>query len=292
MSDLRPATSHIHAFNFHTGRPRFHFDENPPPPAPPPAPPPPAKPWHDGVDAEILGHWQNKGWKVDDPKEIALAATKQAREAERHFGVPVDRLLKLPAADARPEEITAFRQRLGAPKEASEYDLSAIKEASIADALRATAHAVGIPKDAAAEMAKTVAKALESKATADTTVNAAKVAEEKTKLESLWPKDKYNFNLLQANEGAARSGITPEAIKAMENQVGYAAVMEHFRRIGANTSEATFVEGGPAGHVATREGAMARKAELMADPAWSKRWTAGDVEASREYNRLMALIGE
>ena len=44
-------TNHHHAFNFHTGRPRFHFEE--PPPAPPPSPPPAV--WHTGVEAETLG---------------------------------------------------------------------------------------------------------------------------------------------------------------------------------------------------------------------------------------------
>src|SRR5438552_2036438 len=99
-----------------------------PTPAPTPTPPPAA--WHAGIEPEILGHWQNKGWKIDDPKEIALAATKQAREAEKHFGVPADQLLKMPKPNAPPEDIKAFWGRLGAPAEAKDYDFAAIKDAA------------------------------------------------------------------------------------------------------------------------------------------------------------------
>ena len=39
------------------------------------------------------------------------------RELEKHFGVPADRIIKVPAADAKPEDIRAYHERLGAPKE-------------------------------------------------------------------------------------------------------------------------------------------------------------------------------
>lgn len=291
--------SHLHYFNHHTGRPRFHFDENAPPPAPPEVPPPAPPPtaWHTGVDAETLGHWQNKGWKVDDPKEVAMAATKQARELEKHFGVPADRLVKLPGADAKPEDIAAYHQRIGAPKEAKEYDLSAIKDPAIADSLRATMHERGVPKDAAAAVAASVAKALESNATTQTTLDAGKLAEQRVNLEKNWGgKDSatYQFNHLNAMEGARRLGITPDAVKAMEGQIGFDAVMEAMRKIGANTREDTFVErppGGPQGDVTTMEGAVARRAELMADKdGWAKRYMAGGVAEKREMDRLNQMI--
>ena len=34
-----------------------------------------------GIDAEIIGHWQNKNWKIEDPKEVAIAATTPAGPA-------------------------------------------------------------------------------------------------------------------------------------------------------------------------------------------------------------------
>jgi hypothetical protein len=95
-------------------------------------------------------------------------------------------------------------------------------------------------------------------------------------------------------EGARRLGITPEAVKAMESQIGYRSVMETMRKIGAGTSEDTFVEGGGnkpgGGSPTTREGAVSRLNELMQDPAWGKRLTAGDVQATTEWRSLLQMI--
>ncbi len=257
-----------------------------------------AKPWHDGVDAETIGHWQNKGWKVDDPKEIALAATKQAREAEKHLGVPADQLLKMPKADAKPEEIKAFWGKLGAPAEAKDYDFSTVKGADgnpiaapLADAIRAAAASAFLPKDAAAKVAAAVVKHLDDTRAADSAVSTAKLGEEKALLAKNWG-PKYDFNLLKAMEGAQRLGITPEAVKNMEGQIGYASTMEAMRKIGTGTTEDTFIERGVGGSgvVTTREGAVSRKAELMADKDWGARYLKGGTAEAAEMNALNQMI--
>lgn len=258
-----------------------------------------AKPWYDGVDAETIGHWDNKGWKKDDAKEIALAATKQAREAEKHFGVPADQLLKMPKADAKPEDIKAFWGRLGAPADAKEYDLSAVKingeplNESLDAAFRASLAQAFVPKDKAGMIAAGIAKALESSKTTDDTLLAGKIAEEKTLLEKNWGTGaKFEANRIMAEEGARRLGISKEAVKALENQIGYAGVMEAMRKIGTATSEDTFVERGATGGGTphTRDGAVARKAELMADRDWSGRYLKGGVAEAREMTALNTMI--
>jgi hypothetical protein len=285
---LATPPSHHHTHNYHTGRPRFHFEE--PPPSPPPSPPPAA--WHDGVADDVKGFWQNKGLPLDNAKEFGVKLTELYRQAEKFIGVPPDQVLKLPKADAPPEDIRAFRERLGAPKEAKEYDLSGIEDSTIAEATRAALHARGVAKDDAAEVAKAVGAALKSKATSESTVNAAKLAEAKEALVKNWTPEKYDYNLLQANEGARRLGISPEAVKALESQIGYAAVMEAMRKIGANTREDTFVERGVGntGEVTTREGAVARKAELMNDASFREKYLKGDATAAREMTRLNQMI--
>ncbi len=292
-------TDHLHYFNHHTGRPRFHFDEAADAAAAAAAAA--AKPWHDGIDTEIIGHAQNKGWKLDDPKEAFGSAAKVARDLEKHFGVPVDRLLKLPAADGKPEEWAPIYQRLGAPKDAKEYDFTGIKRngaelaPEFADAMRASLAAAFVPKDKASEIVRGVVKHLESADAATATISTAKMTEEKAKLVTNWggaeDSPKYRMNLLQAMQGAERAGISQEGVKAMEGQVGYAAVMEHFRKIGANTTEATFHEGGDGGRsVQTREGAVARLAELERDREWGKKLKAKDAQAVAEWTSLMNLI--
>lgn len=267
------------------------------PPLSPPPPPPPA-PWHAGIDAELLGHAQNKGWKLDDPKEAFLGAVKQARELERHFGVPPELLVKMPKADAAPAEIAAFRQKLGMPAEAKDYDFSTIKDAAgqpisttLADSLRAAAHNAGLTKDAAASMAAAVVKQYDTAKASEATITNAKLAEEKATLAKNWG-DKANYNLLQAMEGARKLGITPEAVKALEGQIGYSAVMEAMRKIGIGTREDTFHEGGAgAGSPTTVEGAKARLAALEGDKDFGKRLKARDAATIAEWTSLTTLIG-
>lgn len=287
-------TNHHHAFNFHTGRPRFHFDE--PPPSPPPAPPaPPAPAWHEGVAPEVKGFWQNKGLPLDDPKAFGTKLTELYQQAEKFIGAPPDQIVRLPKPDAKPEDIRAYYERLGAPKDAKDYDLSPVKDAAIADALRATMHERGVPKDAASSIAATVAKSLENIQTQQSTIDAGKLADQKAALEKNWGgKDSatYQFNHLQAMEGARRLGIAPEAVTALESVIGYDKVMEAMRKIGANTREDTFIERGIGGHgdVTTTEGALARKNELMSDKEWTKRYLAGGAAEKREMDRLNQMI--
>lgn len=290
--------NHLHYFNHHTGRPRFHFDENngggqqqqqqqqqq-------------SAPWHQGLDAETLGHIQNKGWKVDDVKDVVTNAVKQGRELERHFGVPADQLIKLPKADADPKEWRAVHQRLGAPAEAKDYDFSAVKDAAgqplaahISDAIRASAFERGLSKDAATSLATAVQKAIDGAKQNEATVKAGKLTDEKTKLKTDWG-DKFDFNHLQAMEGARRLGITPEGVAAIEQQIGYAATMEAMRKIGGKGGEDIFVGGGGNnGEVTTATGAVARKAELMADAAWAKRYMDGGAAERQEMDRLNTMI--
>jgi hypothetical protein len=250
-------------------------------------------PWHNALAPEYIGHWQNKGWKIDDPVEIAINATKQARELEKHFGVPPEQLLKMPKADAKPDEIKAFRMRLGMPAEAKDYDFSTVKDLPqpIADTLRTSAHAQGLSKEAAVAIAADMKKALDAAQATEATVTAAKIAEEQTKLKTDWGPN-YEFNKLKAMEGARRLGIAPEAVAALEKQIGYAAVMDAMRKIGVGTSEDNFIERGTGsnGSPTTREGATARKAELMADTAWRDRYLKGDLQAKQEMTALNTMI--
>jgi len=53
---------------------------DPVPPAAPGGAPPPAAPgaapaWHNGIESEMLGLWQNKGYNVDDPKALVTELT-------------------------------------------------------------------------------------------------------------------------------------------------------------------------------------------------------------------------
>ena len=255
-------------------------------------------PWHTGqADAEMLGYWQNKGFDIADPAKVATAATKAAIEAQKFIGLPPDRLIRLPEKTAEPSAWDAVYQRLGAPADPKEYDFSAVKHAdgsapaqSLVDAARATAAALRAPKDKAAEIAAAMVKHADAAKAETDAARAQTVAEQKAKLAQSWGA-KAEENRLLAMQGARRLGITPEAVALLEQQIGYDGVMEAMRKIGAGTTEDTFVtSGNRSGSPATVESAQQRLTELNSDAAWRTRLLNGDIAARREWMQLTSTI--
>lgn len=269
-----------------------------PTPTPTPSPTPPPAAWHEGVAPEVKGFWQNKGLPLDDPKAFGTKLTELYQQAEKFIGVPPDRLLRMPAPDAKPEDIRAFQQRLGAPADAKEYDFSVIKDsannpiaAPLADALRQAAFERGLTKDAALSVAQSVVKAMDGLKATESADRTAKIAEARETLKKNWGTS-FEYNKLKAMDGARKLGIDPDTVATFENVIGYAGIMETLRKIGANTSEDTFVDRGTNtnGQVTTREGAVARKQELMRDAAWAERYLKGGAAEVREMTALNMMI--
>jgi hypothetical protein len=261
--------------------------------------PPAADPWYKtaGADPETIGHMQNRGWDTKTPDVVALEAIKAAREAQSFVGLPADRLIRLPADAADAEGMKAVWQRLGAPKDASEYDFSTIKAAgdkpidpALADTIRAAAAASNLPKDAATRVAEAVVKHLDTTtATRDTEAQAALV-NEMAALKTNWGQN-YDGNMLVARNAAAALGVTPEEVAALEKSTSYSKVMEMFRNIGSKIGEDKFViSNGPSGGAKTVDQAKAEKAELKNDSGWVKRYLQGDVAAVKQMTALDTLI--
>jgi len=254
------------------------------------------KPWYDGkLDADLIGHVQNAGWKVDDPATLAAEAVKAHREARKFIGVPENQLLRLPA-DAKDEAgWNSVWHRLGVPKDPKEYDFSAVKRAdgtvideAFADTIRQTAATNRIPKNAATAFAQSVVKHIEGQETTRAAELATKLNTEKAELAKNWGPN-ADLNKLTAMQGAKRLGVSPEEVAALENVVGYSKVMEMFRKVGAGTSEDTFVEG-KGTTPTTSASAQARLTELQADKAWVDRLFKGDAAARREHDSLIQQI--
>lgn len=267
------------------------------PPVAPPVVPPAGDPWYKGAPDEIVGHLRNRGWDQKPVNEVALAAIQSHREAEKLIGAPADQMVRLPKDKADADGWKAVWQRLGAPADPKDYDFSALKradgsalDAGLVDALRLVAGANSLPKEAAAAVAAGIVKHLDQ--TAATAKNEAeiKLAAERQDLDKLWDVNK-DANKFIAQNAAKKLGIDPEAVAKLEGQVGYAKVMEMFRRIGVSTGEARFLDsGGSKPGVMTREEAVSRKAELRNDKAWVTKYLAGDTVAKREMLALEVLI--
>lgn len=275
-----------------------------PTPAPNPTPNPTPNPspnptpaWYEGkADAETIGHWDNKGWKKDDPAIVAIEATKQARELQKHFGVPADQLLKLPKDATDEAGWKSVWSRLGVPDDAKGYDFSAVKRAdgkdldpAFVDSMRSALLSARVPKDRASDVIKAVVKQQDDAAAASAGERTARFTAERAELQKSWGTN-FEFNKLTAMQGAKRLGVSQETVTKLEGELGYANVMEMFRKVGAGTNEDTFVDSVQGGNPTTRSGAVARLAELTADKEWSARLTKGGAAERREFDNLMAMI--
>lgn len=80
-------------------------------PAPPPEPSPAAPDWRQQIPEAIRG---DKLWQRH---KDAASVFQSYAEAQKTIGG----MVKIPAADAKPEELAAFREKLGVPKDVSGY---------------------------------------------------------------------------------------------------------------------------------------------------------------------------
>lgn len=265
---------------------------------PPPAAPP-AGPWYAGkADAELVGHWQNRGWADKSPEDVAIEASKAHREAQKLIGAPENQIIRLPANATDSEAMNRVWQRLGKPSDAKEYDFSGVKRAgdkdldpALADALRNGAFQANMPKDAAQALAKAVVKHLDDRESAALTDRQVKLQEERDVLAKNWGQNAV-ANKLVAQNAVRALGLDPAVVDTLEGVLGYSKVMEMFRDIGTKIGEDRFVNSGTPGSkgVMSREQAVARKAELMADRDWSARYLSGNTEAGREMQSLNKII--
>ena len=272
------------------------------------APPPPGSPppqWHNGVDADTAGFWQNKGWNTADPKTFATELTKSYRELEKHFGVPPDQLAKLPGPNSKPEDVRAFWGKLGVPAKPEDYDFSNVKidgqplSEDLITSLRASLTAANVAKDKAGSIAEAFVKWMNDGDSREKTVLEGRITREKQELEKSWGAN-HQYNLLMADQGARKFGLSQEEVTAISERIGVARTAEMFRQIGEGLKEAPFVGGSPAqiGPPRTAEAAQNRLNEIKNDPSFAdlrQRLTSGRAtQAEREefFNLSAMAAGE
>ncbi len=258
-----------------------------------------AKPWFDGFDAEAIGHLQNQGWDKKTAPEAAREAVKAWKAAEKLVGAPANQIVRLPKDAADEAGINALWAKLGRPADAKGYEFTDIKfsdgtalEEGFTNVIREAAFKLHVPKEMASGLTREFAKYLDSAETAEKADKAAKLLEEKAALKKNWGPNEA-ANLFVAQRAAAALGIAPETVSALEGVLGYDKIMEMFRAIGSKIGEDKFIVGtqtGGAGGVMTREQAVARKAELMVDKAWTKSYLDGDAVKKREMTALNTII--
>lgn len=252
--------------------------------------------WYDGAEAEIIGHIQTKGWADKPANEAALAATRAHREAEKFVGKPADKLLVMPDVGDS-DGWNNLYQKLGRPAEAKDYDFSTVKRGEEAlsqadqDFLRDQAFKLNLTKDRATEFAQAFVKRETDNLAASTAETTANLQAAKDKLKANWGAN-FDANKFIAQQAAAKLGVSPEEINALESVVGYDRVMEMLRNVGSKIGEDKWVANPNPSipGVMTREQAAAKKEELMTDTAWVKRYNDGGKAEFREMSALVAMI--
>jgi hypothetical protein len=259
------------------------------------------KPWFQtvpGIDETTIGHLTNQGWDKKSAGEAAVAAVKAWKEAEKFVGAPATQLLRVPKDAGDEAGWNTVWSRLGKPADAKEYNFADIKfsdgtplEENFATMMRDTAFRLHLPKDAAAEVTRAFAKYLDAAETSENTEKQAKLVEQKAALKKNWGPNEA-ANMFVAQRAAAALNIAPETVSALEGVVGYDKIMEMFRQIGSKIGEDKFITStqGGGGGAMTLEQAVARRAELMADQAWTKSYLAGDAAKKREMMALNIII--
>lgn len=258
---------------------------------------PPPVAWTTGLDADLIGHAQTHGWDKLAADKAAQAALTAHREINKFTGVPVDRLVKLPAAGAQPAEWDSVYQRLGAPKEAKDYDFAPVKfkdgtalDQTAVDAIRAAAAKVHATKEGAQEIARSFIAITEAQEAAEAITSQAQALTERTALEASWGANSAAFKVV-AERTASALGVDPA--KFDPNKPGYADTMKLFYTIGTKVGEDSFIrklpgEGGAIGAL-SKEQATARINDLKTDPDWQKRYFDKG-EGSPEDLEMKALI--
>ena len=152
---------------------------------------PPAH-WMDGYDSETKGYIQSKGLDKKTINEALLEVSRFHREAEKFVGAPANELLRLPKDPASPDW-KAVHERLGKPKEATEYDFASVKRAgdkpldpALTETIRTAAFDGNLSKEGAVRLAQSIAKHLDSADAATLAERTAKIDAERAELNKNW----------------------------------------------------------------------------------------------------------
>lgn len=261
--------------------------------------------WYAGFDAETQNYITTRGLADKDVSAAFLETAKAHQEAQAYIGVPKEQLLKLPKADAPPEEWDEVYTKLGYSKNADDYKLDGLKRADGTDAdtalkdfLRAQAVDLKLSPAAAAKFADATLKHLEGVTAAQTSEQTADATRALEQLRASWgPNYEANkviadnaYAAIMAAAGFDQTKMTA-AIQKLGETAGRSETMQMLLAVGQKLGEDKFVGGGGPGALGPRnaEQATARIAELKADTTWVSRYLAGGTAEVKEMNDLHLL---
>lgn len=255
----------------------------------------PSADWTAGFDDDAKGYIGNKGFKA--PKDVL----DSYRGLEKLLGAPKDRLLTLPERMYDDQgklnaEGRALRERLGAPKDAKEYDLKAPKESldpQMMEHFRGVFHELGIPKTDAEMLTSSWNQYVEKMQASQKEAAVQAFKDGDTQIKKEWGAA-YDQNLTKAREAVKLMGLTEKQINAFTDSVGYVDSMKFFQKLGTQVGEAPYIGGSKPDAILEPVNARAQIKELINDKGFAKLLQGGDKDAAAKWERLhqQAFPGE
>lgn len=248
--------------------------------------------WYSGIENQEVRVWaEAKGFK--DP----LAVAESAYNLEKLMGFDkAGKTIVVPDENATPEQLSAFRAKMGVPDKADGYKIEVPEGAPPEFAKEAANwfHEAGIPAKAA--------EALTAKWN-EYTAAQAKAFDEKFVTDSsaeytAWEKDqgaalKQNLELFKRAASQFIPAATPqeraEMVSNIERAIGTGNFMKMMSSIGQGLAEHKSVGPGDGGGVLTPAQASQRIAELKSNKDWAAAYLSGDKAKSEEMQKLIAL---
>lgn len=238
--------------------------------------------WITGLSDELKGYAQTKGFK--DP----AAVLDSYRGLEKTIGVPPERILKMPENMDTPEG-RAIYERLGAPKEAKDYKIEippAIGDQKLADGLRDVAFKNNFTHRQVESLVGWWNEQTTSAHNVAVEEHKAKQTQENDGLKKEWGAA-YEQNKEIANQAARRLGLDNDTLLGLAEILGPAKAFKALHDLGVKTGEAQFVIGkGAGGEAFSPAAAKERLRELRADESFIKRFSSGDADAVKTWNKL------
>lgn len=264
-------------------------------PAPAPAPAPANDSWYSGIQNEEVRNWtQAKGWK--DPAALA----ESAWNLEKLIGHErAGRTVVIPGDDAPPEEVSAFRAKMGIPEKADDY-MSVIKVPegqpdTFAKEASVWFHEAGIPPKQAGALVEKWNEYQAQAAQQHGEQLAQRADQEFGQVVAAWGKEAdANLELgkraatqfIPAKDAAERQ----EILSKLEGAIGTKAMLEMFANIGKGLGEHRVHSNGDSGGVGMSPAeAQAKIKSLSADKAWATAYLNGDAAKKAEMERLTKL---
>lgn len=255
-----------------------------------------AQPWWTTLPDEVArNHIAAKQYA--NPAELALANYNLTR---LQTGDPT--VLAMPGADATPEQMRSFYEKLGAPKEATGYELKFGDGVTVDEGMvkfgQSAFHKAGLtPQQAQTVADEWNAFAAEQQAAyleQDRVANEQALAALSTK----WGAD-LDKNKAAGQRVVQALGLPNELIQRVEGAIGSAAIVELLATIGRKSDEGGFTAGNGGGDPnnpanMTKEQAAARIQQLQGDVEFQKKYGdknhPGHAEALQLMERLFARI--